>query len=309
MYDVIIIGSGPAGYTAAIYCIRAGLLTLVVEGTTYGGQLMNTIDIENYPGFIEPMNGFDLMTNMRSQCERLGCDLIKEEVTEVLFDDSKMHKIITKEMCYSAKAIIIATGATAKTLSLPNNDIYWNHGISACAVCDGALPVFRNQPLVVIGGGDTACEEALFLSRFGSKIYLLVRGNKMRASYRMKNKVEHNEKIKILYNTEAVDVVGINTDLMTILTGVNVINNVTQETCTIQAAGLFYAIGHTPNTSFLNGSLDTDNAGYLITDNTKTKIPGVFACGDIQDRIYRQAITAAGSGCMAALEAEKYLTE
>lgn len=310
MYDAIIIGSGPAGYTAAIYCIRAGLLTLVIEGTEYGGQLMNTVDIENYPGFPEPVNGYDLMTNMRNQCERLGCKLVKDDVIDVSFNHNGLHRVFTNNVGYITKTVIIATGATAKKLSIPNNDLYWNRGISACAVCDGALPLFRNKLLVVIGGGDTACEEALFLSRFGSKVYMLVRGEKMRASHRMKKKVEENSKIEIVYNTEVIEVIGTNTNKASdILTGIKVRNNKTENIYEITASGLFYAIGHTPNTSFLKGVLETDDAGYLITDNTKTKIAGVFACGDVQDKIYRQAITAAGSGCIAALEAERYITE
>lgn len=308
MYDVIIIGSGPAGYTAAIYCVRAGLATLILEGTEYGGQLMNTVDIENYPGFPDPMNGFDLMTNMRNQCERLGCVLLKHDAIGYDSYNNGKHIVLTEDLGYITKAVIIATGATAKKLSIPNGDTYWNHGISACAVCDGALPLFRNKTLVVIGGGDTACEEALFLSRFGSKVYMLVRSDRMRASYRMKMKVEETDKIGILYNTEIIDVVGINNNTTKLLTGITVLNNKTQEISEITASGLFYAIGHTPNIGFLKGALESDDAGYLITKNTVTSIPGVFACGDVQDKVYRQAITAAGSGCMAALEAERYIT-
>lgn len=305
VYDVIVIGSGPAGYTAGLYCVRAGLIVLVLEGINYGGQLMNTVDIENYPGFPDGINGFDLMMNMRRQCEKLGCELVQETVTSVEFGKGKnniIHRVMTASTSYEAKVVIIATGATAKRLFLPSEDKFWNHGISACAVCDGALPLFRNKPLVVIGGGDTACEEALFLSRFGSRVYMMVRGDKLRASHRMKEKIHNNPKIEVRYRTQVVDVAGDDR-----LRKVKV--DTKDSGYEMEAAGLFYAIGHTPNTRFLHGALQTDDAGYLITQNTVTEIPGVFACGDVQDRIYRQAITAAGSGCMAALEAERYLTE
>jgi thioredoxin reductase (NADPH) len=308
MYDAIIIGSGPAGYTAAIYCIRAGLSTVVLEGFQYGGQLMYTVDIENYPGFPDRISGADLMTNMRQQCKNLGCELIQEDVIGVNFNkEGSNHEVITNDASYITKTVIIATGATAKKLSIPSENIFWNNGISACAVCDGALPIFRRKPLIVVGGGDTACEEALFLSRFGSNIYMLVRGDKMRASHKMRIKVEQNDKIEIIYNTEVIDAIGDKDSKL--FTGVLVKNNKNLTTYNILASGLFYAIGHTPNTQFLNGVLETDNAGYLITHNTKTSIPGIFACGDVQDPIYRQAITAAGSGCIAAVQAEKYLTE
>jgi thioredoxin reductase (NADPH) len=304
-YDVIIIGSGPAGYTAGIYSFRAGLKTLILEGISYGGQLMNTTDVENFPGFSK-INGFDLMMNMKSQCQEVlnSSSCMKEEdVIDVVFNfsDSNLHKVITSDDTYLAKTVIIATGATANKLSIPNGDKFWNKGISACAVCDGALSCFRNKPLIVVGGGDTACEEALFLSRFGSIVYMLIRGEKMRASFMMRKKVEENEKIKILYSTQLLDVNG--DKLVTsaqLQTGHEIYN--------IDAFGIFYAIGHTPNTKFLHGALDLDENGYIITSNTKTKISGVFACGDVQDKIYRQAITAAGTGCMAALEAEKYLS-
>lgn len=308
VYDVIIIGSGPAGFTAGIYCIRAGLAVILLEGHEYGGQLMNTTEVENYPGFSDGVNGFDLMNNMKNQCINLGCTIVSENAVSVEFNTSSspvIHKVLTDEKIYETRTIIIATGATAKRLNLPNENIFWNHGISACAVCDGALPIFRNKLLIVVGAGDTAFEEALFLSRFASEVIMLVRGDKMRASHHMREKVSKNPKIVIKYQTQVIDVYGSNI-LYPILGGVTVAEP--GRTYNITAAGLFYAIGHTPNTSFLNGALTTDDSGYLITTNTVTQIPGVFACGDVQDRIYRQAITAAGSGCMAALEAERYLT-
>ena len=302
MYDVIIIGSGPAGYTAGIYVVRAGLKTLILEGLNFGGQLMMTTEVYNFPGFPDGINGFDLMTNMRTQCSNLGCELKEEQATSI---ESATHFLINTT--YPTRAVIVATGATAKRLNLPNEETFWNHGISACAVCDGALPMFRNKPLVVVGGGDTACEEALFLSRFGSVVYMLVRGNKMRASHHMRTQIETNAQIQIKYHTGVVDAYGIIGNELTYLTGIKIINNKTQETSTLEASGLFYAIGHTPNTAFLNGLLEIDEAGYAIAHNTITKIPGIFVCGDVQDKVYRQAVTASGSGCMAALEAERYL--
>jgi thioredoxin reductase (NADPH) len=310
LYDVVIIGSGPAGYTAAIYAVRAGLSSLLLEGVSYGGQLMNTTEVENFPGFPRGINGFDLMTSMRQQCIHLGCTLLEQNVIEVKFavehPEGSIHEVSTSNNVYLTRTVIIATGATANTLKIPNGDLFWNNGISACAVCDGALPIFRDQPLVVVGGGDTACEEALFLSRFGSVVYMLVRSDKMRASHRMKQRVMENPKIQILYQTNVVEALGVNNDEETYLTGIVI--NQDGEIKSLEVAGLFYAIGHTPNTSFLPDTLQKDDVGYLITDNTKTNIPGVFACGDVQDKVYRQAITAAGTGCMAALEAERYLS-
>lgn len=310
-YDLIIIGSGPAGYTAGIYGIRAGLKVLLLEGVSYGGQLMQTTDIENFPGFIDGINGFELMTQMRNQCRRLGCELQPKNVTAINFEVGNnngfpIHEVVTDNTKYTTKTVIIATGATAKTLDIPGGDIFWNYGISACAVCDGALPMFRDQPLVVVGGGDTACEEAVFLSRFGSVVYMLVRTDKMRASHHMKQKVLSTENIKIKYHTQVMEAHGITEGYDKGLQGITINENGTIQT--LEAAGLFYAIGHTPNTGFLPATIAKDEHGYLITNNTKTNITGVFACGDVQDKVYRQAITAAGTGCMAALEAERYLS-
>ena len=307
LYDVVIIGSGPAGYTAGIYSTRAGLKTLILEGEDYGGQLMTTTDVHNFPGFPDGINGPDLMINMRKQCANLGCEILSQTVTSVDLSDHNPFHVVTPTERYVSRSVIVATGATAKKLDIPSGDTFWNHGISACAVCDGALPMFRNKNLVVVGGGDTACEEALFLSRFGRKVYIVVRSSKMRASYRMKQEVEKNEKIVVIYNTTVIDVSGTVTNELTRVNSVKLFDNAIEEEIEISIGGMFYAIGHTPNTSFLNGALKVNDAGYIISDNTKTEIPGVFVCGDVQDYIYRQAITAAGSGCMAALEAERYL--
>lgn len=309
IYDVIIIGGGPAAYTAGIYSVRAGLTTLILEGKDYGGQLMTTTEVENYPGFANGILGPDLMFHMRQQCDNLGCILKDELVKSVILSRTGLvHKVITEYIGYISKCVIIATGATAKRLNLPQEVIFWNHGISACAVCDGALPMFRNKPLAVIGGGDSACEEAMFLSRFGSTVYMFVRGDKMRASHNMKTKVQNNNKIQIIYNTVVTDAFGQNNDKV-ILEGIKTFNQKQNQVLEYKVSGLFYGIGHSPNTEFLNGILPVDEAGYIITENTKTSIPGVFACGDVQDKIYKQAITAAASGCMAALEAERYLTK
>ena len=307
VYDVIIIGSGPAGYTAGIYATRAGLNTLILEGENYGGQLMTTTDVHNFPGFPDGISGPDLMMNMRQQCLNLGCEIRSEIVDSMDLLEHKPFRIITDMTGYLGRSVIIATGATARKLDIPSGEIFWNHGISACAVCDGALPIFRNKTLIVIGGGDTACEEALFLSRFGSKVYVLVRSDKMRASHHMKEEVKKNKKITVLYNSEVVDVSGIISPQLTKVEGIKFRDNLTKDEIEIEIGGLFYAIGHTPNISFLNGVLKVNDMGYIVSNNTKTDIPGVFACGDVQDYIYRQAITAAGSGCMAALEAERYL--
>jgi len=307
---VIIVGSGPAGHTAAIYAARAELKPLMFEGfmaggVAAGGQLTTTTEVENFPGFPEGISGPDLMENMRAQSVHLGARVLTDNVVDV--DLSKRPYVVkTDGQEYRTQALIIATGATAKRLRLPNEERLWQRGISACAVCDGALPIFRNSPLVVIGGGDTACEESSFLSRYGSTVYMVVRRDVLRASKAMQTRVMNNPKIKIVWNTIPVDVEGDK-----LLSGVRVRNVKSGEESVLAASGLFYAIGHTPNTDFLRGQLASDDTGYLITrpDSTVTDLPGVFACGDVRDRVYRQAVTAAGSGCMAALEAEHYLAD
>ncbi len=318
---VIIIGSGPAGHTAAIYAARADLHPLMFEGfmaggVAAGGQLTTTTDVENYPGFPEGVTGPVLMDQMRDQSIRYGTRIETQTVDAVdLKSDPK--KVIVgsgdSAKTFLAETIIIATGATAKRLHVEGEDELWQKGISACAVCDGALPMYRDQPLVVIGGGDSACEEASYLSKFGSTVHMLVRRDELRASKAMQQRVFDNEKIEIHWNTNALAALQgePNKFGMRFLGGVKVKNNKTGEESEIPAKGLFYAIGHKPNTDFLDGQLATDETGYLIAkpDSTATEIPGVFACGDVKDKVYRQAITAAGSGCMAALEAERFLSE
>ncbi|MFP4638166.1 MAG: thioredoxin-disulfide reductase [Spirochaetaceae bacterium] len=309
--NVIIVGSGPAAHAAAIYTSRAELEPLMFEGfmaggIAAGGQLTTTTEIENYPGFPEPVLGPELMDRMRKQSVAYGTRIITETIAKADLSRWPYTVYTEGDAPYRTKALIVATGAIAKRLHLPGEESYWQRGISACAVCDGALPIFRNQPLVVIGGGDTACEEAGFLTKFGSSVTILVRRDEMRASKTMQKRVMNNEKITIRWNTVATEAIGDGNAL----TGVRVHNKQTGHEETLGARGLFYAIGHTPNTGFLSGQVDMDETGYIRTeaDATRTSLPGVFACGDVQDRVYRQAVTAAGTGCMAALDAETYLT-
>lgn len=308
--DTIIIGSGPAGHTAAIYTARAELKPLMFEGflaggVAAGGQLTTTTDVENFPGFPKGIAGPDLMNNMRDQSINCGTEIITETVDSVDLS-ARPFKVKVGSTEYRAQTIIIATGATAKRLGIKGEDKFWNKGMSACAVCDGAAPLFRNKPIVVIGGGDSACEEAHFLTKYGSKVYLAVRRDVLRASKVMARRVEKNPKIEIMYNSEVIEAMGDN-----LLKSVKVVNNKTKKEVELEANGLFYAIGHKPNTDFLNNQLKLDEDGYIVTTpgTTSTNIPGVFACGDVQDRQWRQAITAAGSGCMAALSAEHFLAD
>ncbi len=310
MRNVVIIGSGPAAHTAAIYTGRANLEPLMFEGlmaagVAAGGQLTTTTDVENYPGFPKGIGGPELMDLMREQSTNCGAE-IKTVTVDKLDLSSNPFKVFAGSEEIETKAIILATGATAKRLDVPGDKTLWQKGISACAVCDGALPIFRNQPLFVVGGGDTACEEATFLTKFASKVTMLVRRDVLRASKTMQKRVIDNAKIEIMWNTELVDVLGENK-----VEQVKVINNKNNEEILLDSGGLFYAIGHTPNTTFLDGQIKLDETGYVLTEagTTKTNVPGVFAAGDVQDKVYRQAVTAAGSGCMAALEAEAYLNE
>jgi thioredoxin reductase (NADPH) len=308
MNKVVIIGSGPAAHTAAIYTARANLEPLMYEGlmaggVAAGGQLTTTTEIENFPGFPDGLSGPELMERMRAQSVNCGCDIKTLTVDEIDLSQTPFRVKAGKEEV-EAQTIILATGATAKRLHVPGEENLWQRGLSACAVCDGGLPIFRNQILFVVGGGDTAAEEASYLTKFARKVIMLVRRDVLRASQAMQERVLKDPKIEIMWHTELVDVIGDNK-----LQHVKVINNQTKEEQTLEAGGLFYAIGHTPNTTFLNNQLDLDESGYIITKpgTAQTSVPGVFAAGDVQDKIYRQAITAAGSGCAAALEAERYL--
>ena len=306
--NVIIIGSGPAAHTAAIYAGRALLEPLVFEGemaagVAAGGQLTTTTDVENFPGFPKGIMGPELMMNMREQSINCGAR-IETKTVDAVHLSKKPFEVVVGSETYFAKTVIVSTGATAKRLGLPGEETYWQKGMSACAVCDGALPMFRNKPLVVIGGGDSACEEAHFLSKYASKVYLLVRRGEMRASKVMQERVKKTDKIEILWHTQATKVEGDG-----LMNAVHVHNSEDGTNRVLEANGLFYAIGHEPNTSFLNGQLECDSSGYIVTkpDCMATSVPGVYACGDVQDKTYRQAITAAGTGCMAALEAEQFL--
>lgn len=307
---VIIIGSGPAGHTAAIYASRACLEPLMLEGfmaggVAAGGQLTTTTEVENFPGFPTGIDGFQLMMNMREQSINNGTEILTETVDNIDLS-ARPFKIKTEQgQNFEADSVIIATGATAKRLGLPGEETYWSKGMSACAVCDGGLPIYRDKPLVVIGGGDSACEEANYLTKFASQVHLLVRRDVLRASKTMANRTMNNEKITIHWNTQGVEVKGDGNMVDTVV----VKNNQTDEVSEIPAGGLFYAIGHKPNVGFLDGQLETDENGYIITKpgTPETSIDGVFACGDVQDHKWRQAITAAGSGCMAALSAEHFL--
>jgi thioredoxin reductase (NADPH) len=308
--NLVIIGSGPAGYTAAIYAARANLKPVMFEGLQAGGipggQLMTTTEVENFPGFPEGITGPQLMERMKAQAVRWGTECYTEDVISVDLRQ-RPFTIASTDREIKAHSVIIATGATAKRLGLPSEEQYWNNGISACAICDGATPIFKNEELAVIGGGDSAAEEAIYLTKYGSRVNLLVRRDIMRASKTMQDRVASNPKITVRWNSEPVDVFGENNRL----TGIKVKNSQTGEITEIPAKGLFYAIGHAPNTSLFRGQLELDDVGYIIVKEgtTATNIEGVYAAGDVQDREYRQAISAAGTGCMAALSAERWLSE
>lgn len=312
---VVIIGSGPAAHTAAIYLARAELKPVLYEGfmangTAAGGQLTTTTEVENFPGFPDGIMGQELMDKMRAQSERFGTTIVTETVAKLDLS-SRPFKYSTEwspEEEHTADAVILATGASARRLGLPGEDKYWQNGISACAVCDGAVPIFRNKHLVVIGGGDSAAEEAMFLTKYGSHVTVLVRKDKLRASSIMAKRLLNHQKVTVRFNTVGVEVKGDDKGLMSHL----VVKDVqTGEQDTIQANGLFYAIGHDPATQLVKGQIETDEEGYIKTKpgTTFTSVEGLFAAGDVQDKRYRQAITSAGTGCMAALEAEKYLED
>ncbi|MHA7128666.1 thioredoxin-disulfide reductase [Algoriphagus namhaensis] len=301
---VLIIGSGPAGYTAAIYASRAGLSPVLYTGGQPGGQLTITNDVENYPGYPDGVMGPQMMEDFRKQAERFGTQVRYGLATAVDFDSSPKKVTIDDQKVIEAETVIISTGASAKWLGIESEERLNGKGVSACAVCDGFF--FRGQEVAIVGAGDTACEEASYLSNICSKVYMLVRRDEMRASQIMQKRVLSNPKIEILWNTETDEILGEEE-----VNGVRVYNNKTGEKREIAISGFFVAIGHQPNTEIFKDYLHMDAAGYLktIPGTTKTNIEGVFACGDAQDNVYRQAVTAAGTGCMAALDAERFLAE
>ncbi len=301
---VLIIGSGPAGYTAAVYAARAGLNPVLYTGSQPGGQLTITNDVENYPGYPEGINGPQMMIDFQKQAERFGTDIRSGLITSVDFSSWPLKATVDEKHEVEAEAVIISTGASAKWLGLESEERLNGKGVSACAVCDGFF--FRGQDVVLVGGGDTAAEEASYLSKIVNKVYMLVRRDEMRASKIMQQRVMNAPNIEILWNTEVDEVLGGEE-----VEGVRVVNNQTGEKKEIEAQGFFVAIGHQPNTEIFKDWLDMDEQGYIkaVPGTSKTNIPGVFATGDAQDKVYRQAVTAAGSGCMGALDAEKFIAE
>jgi len=302
MEQVAIIGSGPAGYTAAIYCARANLKPLVIEGMLSGGQLMTTTDIENFPGFPKGISGAELMELMRAQSERFGAQIKAEEAVGVDFKRQPFLVNLGHGSPVEAKCVIIATGASAIYMGLDSEQKLIGRGVSGCATCDGAL--YRNKEVAVVGGGDTAMEDALFLTRFASKVTVIHRRDQFRASKIMAERVMQHSKIKVIWNsiiTEVLDVSKMEVEAL------NIKNVITGKISRLPIAGLFIAIGHKPNTEIFKGQVAVDEKGYIVADNTRTSVAGVFAAGDVQDHVYRQAVTAAGSGCMAAIEAERFL--
>ena len=297
-----IIGSGPAGYTAAIYAARANLKPVLYQGLQPGGQLTITTDVENYPGYPNGIMGPQMMVDFEQQAQRMGADIRWGMVTKVDLSKKPYRIEVDEEKWIEADAVIIATGASAKWLGLESEDRLNGHGVSACAVCDGFF--FKNQEVAIVGAGDTACEEALYLSKLCTTVHMFIRRSEMRASKVMQDRVLRTANIKVYWNTDTVEVMGEHK-----VDSVKVRNTQTDEISIIPVKALFVAIGHEPNSGLFKGMLDMDEQGYLITQpgSTRTNIEGVFACGDVQDKIYRQAVSAAGSGCMAALDAERYL--
>jgi thioredoxin reductase (NADPH) len=299
--ELIIIGGGPAGYTAALYAARADLEPLVIEGFAWGGQLMITSDVENYPGYADGIMGPEMMSDFRRQAERFGAEFITDDVTKVDLSEQPFRVYVGDDE-YTARSIIIATGASARWLGIESEEQHKGRGVSACATCDAAF--FREKNVYVVGGGDSAFEEALFLTKFASHVHLVHRRDEFRASKIMVDRARANDKLDFVLSAEVVEILG-----DTKVEGLRLRSTETGETWEVEADGLFVAIGHDPNTGLFREQLDSDGNGYLVTKpgTTETNIPGVFAAGDVQDHVYRQAVTAAGSGCMAALDAERYL--
>ena len=302
MREVIIIGSGPAGLTAAVYSARASLKPLLIEGLEAGGQLMMTTEVENYPGFRSGILGPDLMAEMRAQAERFGTDIIQGDVSAIQLD-SAPFTVTTNTGTHQSKSLILATGASARLLGLESEKKLMGHGVSTCATCDGYF--FRDKPIVVVGGGDSAMEEATFLTKFASHVTLVHRREEFRASKIMQDKARANEKISFELNTIVEEIEGVAQGVVTAVVLRNINSGVVRN---LDVEGVFVAIGHTPNTSLVHGQIELDENGYIVPQQgTQTSVRGVFACGDVQDHVYRQAITAAGCGCMAAIDAERYL--
>ncbi|MBL8140033.1 MAG: thioredoxin-disulfide reductase [Acidobacteria bacterium] len=301
--DVVVIGSGPAGLTAALYTARANLAPIVIEGTSAGGQLMLTTMVENWPGYRDGIMGPDLITELRAQAERFGAEITSGHVARVDLSARPFRVELSDGPTYTARALIIATGASAKLIGLPSERRLMGRGVTTCATCDGFF--YRGRPVAVVGGGDTAIEEAIFLTRFASSVTVIHRRDTLRASKIMQEKAFAHPKISFAWNKVVDEVLG---EVEGKVTGLRLRDTVTSETSDLAIDGLFVAIGHTPNTELFSGVLDTDENGYLVTHHgSHTNIPGVLACGDVQDHVYRQAITAAGSGCMAAIDAERFL--
>jgi len=306
MEKVVIIGSGPAGWTAALYAARAQLAPLVLLGKQPGGLLTTTSIVENFPGFPEGIDGFELMQRLQKQAERFGARVKFGNLDSVDFSSQPLKLIIDGDPV-ETRTVIVSTGSCPRSMGLPSEQALEKHGVTYCATCDGALPQFRNQPLVVVGGGDSAVEEATYLTRFASQVYLIHRRDSLRASAIMQERALKHPKIKMVWNTVVTEVLDV---AQKKVTGVKVKNITTGETSTLDCAGVFVAIGHTPNTKVFGGALETDEHGYIkLHGGTRTSVSGVFAAGDVADSVYRQAVTAAGTGCAAAIEAERFLED